>query len=542
MSIASTLMARQAKLPPAETRNVIAERDLRIALPDGVVLLADHYAPQGLGDRPTILIRSVYTDRTKGGFIGRMMAERGFHVVIVSGRGVCGSGGTLTPFASERDDGLAVLAWLTKQDWFTGDLGTFGQSYPGYTQWAIAAEAGPALIAVATSMTGSDSRSMLYPGGALSLEIFLGWTSMVHNQEKSLGSYFSALLWGARRRAKAARHLPLAEADRLATGAVAPHWREWLAHENTDDPWWSRSDHSHTVAEVSAPNHLISGWRDFMLPSLVRDYQALQRAGREPYLTIGPWDHWATELSMTSMRESLAWLRAHLLKDHEGVRKSPVRVYLQGAKQWRELPLYPPANARPERWHLQSGGGLATAGPAHSTPDRYRYDPADPTPAVLGMSRIMGTARKSGERVLKGRSDVLTYAGIPLPADLDVIGIPAVELHVTSSLAHTDFYVRLSDVAPSGKITHVSEALRRITGDQPVDTLITFELWPTAHRFKQGHRIRLQVASGAFPQWDRNLGTGEPLTTATAMRVADQQVHHDPARPSAIVLPVTPTT
>ncbi|MFC5832772.1 hypothetical protein [Nonomuraea insulae] len=54
--------------------------------------------------------------------------------------------------------------------------------------------------------------------------------------------------------------------------------------------------------------------------------------------------------------------------------------------------------------------------------------------------------------------------------------------------------------------------------------------------------MRLQVASGAFPRWDRNLGTGEPLATATAMRVADQQAHHDPARPSAIVLPVSPTT
>lgn len=52
------------------------------------------------------------------------------------------------------------------------------------------------------------------------------------------------------------------------------------------------------------------------------------------------------------------------------------------------------------------------------------------------------------------------------------------------------------------------------------------------------HRIRVQVASGAFPRYARNLGTGEPRATATTLRAADQAVHHDPAHPSAIVLPV----
>ncbi|MFB6843359.1 hypothetical protein ACFCXS_00595 [Streptomyces sp. NPDC056373] len=52
--------------------------------------------------------------------------------------------------------------------------------------------------------------------------------------------------------------------------------------------------------------------------------------------------------------------------------------------------------------------------------------------------------------------------------------------------------------------------------------------------------MRVQVSSGAFPQYHRNPGTGEPLTTATTLRAADQQVFHDPEHPSAIVLPVRP--
>jgi uncharacterized protein len=63
-------------------------------------------------------------------------------------------------------------------------------------------------------------------------------------------------------------------------------------------------------------------------------------------------------------------------------------------------------------------------------------------------------------------------------------------------------------------------------------------LWPTAHRFRRGHRIRVQVSSGAFPRYARNPGTGEPHATAVTLCAADQEVYHDGAHPSAVILPV----
>jgi hypothetical protein len=48
----------------------------------------------------------------------------------------------------------------------------------------------------------------------------------------------------------------------------------------------------------------------------------------------------------------------------------------------------------------------------------------------------------------------------------------------------------------------------------------------------------VQVSSGAHPRFVRNLGAGEPLATAVTAHVADQEVWHDAAHPSAIVLPV----
>jgi putative CocE/NonD family hydrolase len=116
-------------------------------------------------------------------------------------------------------------------------------------------------------------------------------------------------------------------------------------------------------------------------------------------------------------------------------------------------------------------------------------------------------------------------------------------LWVRSSLGHADFFVRLCDVEPLGKSVNVSDALLRVSPGRPKPetdgTLcLRIELWPTAHRFRRGHRLRLQVSSGAHPRLARNTGSGEPLATATKLVAAEQEVFHDPLHPSAVVLTV----
>lgn len=67
---------------------------------------------------------------------------------------------------------------------------------------------------------------------------------------------------------------------------------------------------------------------------------------------------------------------------------------------------------------------------------------------------------------------------------------------------------------------------------QPDGSLcLEIDLSATAHRFLVGHRIRLQVSSGAHPRVSRNLGTGEPVLTSTRMVSADQTIFHDAAHP-----------
>ncbi len=68
------------------------------------------------------------------------------------------------------------------------------------------------------------------------------------------------------------------------------------------------------------------------------------------------------------------------------------------------------------------------------------------------------------------------------------------------------------------------------------------ELWPAGHVFHAGHRIRIQIASGSHPRFNRNPGTREPLATATKLVIANKEIFHDPRHHTAIELPLADNT
>jgi uncharacterized protein len=543
MSLTSRIIEWLCKLPPAETRDVEVDRDLAVPMPDGAVLLADRHYARGREKAPTLLVRTPYGRAAPWEMLfGTPFAERGFQVVIQSCRGTFGSGGAFDPLRNEREDGLATIAWLKEQPWFSGEMAMLGPSYLGFVQWAIAAEAGPELKAMVTHVTSSNMRSSMYSGGSFWLETALVWAYLVSIQEKSLLATMLANLGLQGDVGAAARTLPLRRADEALLQEPAPFLRDWLSHDQPGDPFWEPVDFSEKVAHVSAPVQMLGGWYDVFLPQTIADHARLRRAGKTPHLTIGPWFHTDQRWFPTGLRDALAWFRAHLLGDPSGLREAPVRVYVMGEDAWREFPDWPPPDHRPERWYLQAARGLSPEPPAASDPDTYRYDPADPTPSVGG-STLAPTAGAKDNRALEARPDVLVYTSAALDRDVVAIGPVKADLYVQSSLAHTDFFARLCDVLPSGKSINVSDGLLRLSPGRPEAgeggvRKVEIELWPTGYRWKRGHRVRLQVSSGAHPRHARNPGSGEPLGTATTLRIAEQRVYHEPGRASAIWLPI----
>ena len=296
------------------------------------------------------------------------------------------------------------------------------------------------------------------------------------------------------------------------------------------------------------PASFIGGWYDLFLKAQVDDYEALRRAGRTARLTIGPWTHTSPALFAETVRDGPRWFDSQLGPDPGERQDAPVRLFVMGSRTWREFSLWPPAGAT-ERWYLGRGGTLTSTPPGNdndSTPDRYHYNPHDPTPAVGGPSLNMTTAGRKDQRRRESRRDVLTYTSPVLTDDLTVIGPLTASLFVRSSLEHTDFFVRLCDVTAKGKSHNLSDGIVRLAPGGPVEkgedgvSKLDIALWPTANTFLAGHRLRLQVSSGAHPLFNRNAGTGEPLATGANLRSADQEIFHDAERPSSITLHVVP--
>jgi len=539
MSLVSHLLERAAHLPPPRTRAITIRRNLAIRMPDGVTLLADRYRARHDGTEPVILIRSPYGRGGIHALAARAFAERGFQVVVQSCRGTFGSGGDFNAYRDEAGDGLATLDWLGAQAWSKRGVAMFGPSYLGIVQWAVAADPHATLRALAPAITSSRTRTFTYPNGSFSLASTLAWLDILSGQRHKGLRRLRERLNSGRRLASGFATSPLTDADQVVTGDRVQFYQDWLTRKD-DDAFWAPVEFDRYLDAVSVPVTMVTGWYDIFLPVQLADYRALRAAGRDARLTIGPWKHVDPGCAAESIRDALDWFGVQL-HGRPTSRASRVRIFVGGSRRWRDLDEWPPPS-RAVGWHLHPNGGLEVRRAEASEPDHYRYDPADPTPTVGG-TVLATSGGPRDNRALERRRDVLVFTSPALVRDVEVVGNVAAHLHVRSSLEHTDFFVRLCDVDPSGASRNICDGLVRLTPgawrrDADGVAMVTVDLWPTAHVFRRDHRIRVQVSSGAHPRFVRNLGGGEPFGSATTMRVADQEIYHDRDHPSAIVLPV----
>jgi uncharacterized protein len=534
-------------LGPA-TYRVEVRRKLVVPMRDGVPLIGDLYLPvRPAGTtEPTVVIRSPYGRRGLGGAL--VLAKRGMPVFIESCRGTFGSGGVFTPQIHEQADGEDTLRWVRRQPWFTGRLATHGPSYLGYVQWAVAGHlerTDPAVApdALCLQVTMPDFGAITWDNGAFSLRNALGWSRMMAGIQRPWGMIRQFLPSPALTRGL--NHLPLDEGDGVAAGHTVHWYQDWLKHDLTDQ-YWVRQSHAASVGDVTVPTSMIAGWYDIFLPWQLRTYATLAAAGNPPWLTVGPWGHMSRGLNETTMAEVVDFL-GHRLMGRATTRAHPVLVFVTGAEEWRGYETWPPPGVSATQLHLQPGGGLAATPAPPGKPTRYVYDPADPTPAVGGPA-LSPRCGPVDNRAHERRGDVVTFDSQVLAEPLEVLGEPSATIALRSDRPTTDLFVRLCDVHPDGRVMTVCDGIRRVGGahtaaldpepdaDGVRDVVVT--LWPTAHRFERGHRVHLQVSSGAHPRYSRNTGGGEPVATARIPHVANQEILHDPSHASRLTLPV----
>src|SRR5262249_52267525 len=143
-------------------------------------------------------------------------------------RGRGDSEGEFRPFADEIADGGDALRWVASQPWFDGELVLLGAGYSAFAAWAALSTATAPVAAIAAVVGARDPYAWLYRGGVLQLEAALALAARLDGRA---GHDPLALDL-----ARAARHRPLGECDRVALRELAPY-REWIAHPERD-AWW----------------------------------------------------------------------------------------------------------------------------------------------------------------------------------------------------------------------------------------------------------------------------------------------------------------
>jgi uncharacterized protein len=532
-----SFLSRLFGVCPRRPYAVRIQRDLVIPAGDGVPLLANRFYPADIDRPPLVLLLSPYGRGVALDRMPQLLAERGYQVLYVSLRGTGGSGGEFDGFTIHPADADGTLSWLREQPWFGGGLATWGASYLGFAQWELAARDIPEWrIAVIQDAPSEFAHQFMYPGGGFALGNALAWVQIVDRMFRANGGtarQFLGVFTGPKALRRAVATLPVAEADIALTGRPVRWFQEWIRN-GPDEPYWRASDHRGNVDRMPPVVYLQGGWYDFFLPGMLADYAALRAAGRAVRLLIGPWGHGRGLYTRVGMRDALAALDAALA---DGTPPSGVRVFVTGSRRWTDLPGWPPP-ARASAWYLQPTGRLGAHPASAGPPSRFRYDPADPTPSVAGTA-VGLAAGPADNRRLEARPDVLTFTGDPQPADLEVIGPVRVRLYVHASVPYIDLHARLCDVGSRGRSINISDGIVRLTDVAPGTAHpVEFDLWPVAHAFQRGHRIRLQVSGGAHPRYGRNLGTAEPFATSTRLQASDRTVLHDAQHPSAVWLPV----
>jgi uncharacterized protein len=479
---------------------------------DGVKLAADIYRPARAG-RPlegrfaALLMRTPYNKEVRAGAFANYFAAHGYVVVVEDVRGRYKSEGHWRPLYDDGRDGYDTAAWIGRQPWSNGRIGTLGTSYEGATQHALAIANAPHVSALIPLFSMSDvGRYGVRHNGAFELR----WFNWVFSMGDPGGE--PNLLAAARAASDPAAAPALAELVRhvpeyvaalpLRAGTTplkfAPDYEQWLVAAMSaggDDPLFKQMgvdvvDHVADYKDI--PVYHVTGWYDSWALQVANLNYAELRAHKHSLqrLIVGPWTHsrpsasYAGEAQFTPDAAidlnafELRWFDHWLKGIDNGVeREAPVRIYVMGGGDghrtadgrvfvgghWRDEQEWPLSRAKASAWFLHGDGVLSVESPAPHAPLTYRFDPHHPVPTLGGNLSSQGALAAAGAydqrcrrdlwtctdgNPLSARNDVLVFQSAALAQDLEVTGPLIVKLWASSDSPDTDFTAKLIDVYP----------------------------------------------------------------------------------------------
>ncbi len=583
--IALTALALLASLnqlaaaAPTNNPSELIDRNVPAPMRDGIVLRANVHRPLTGGPYPVLLMRTPY-NKDKQHF--DTYTKAGYIVACQDVRGRYASDGAweswLRPRTHDAEDGYDSVQWAAKLPGANGKVGTIGLSYSAFLQWRLAALHPPALVAMSahsipTSYLDLEGPGTIRPGRRLRWwGVTMAPELRRHASRPGTQNETEAgVSWDAGEGEQLLNFLPWMNLPTSLYEDEAPFVRAWLANPR-QDPWQLEKD----CRKVAVPNLEVCGWYDhakgdMLLQQTLMKSGASETARKGSKMVIGPWSHFppggrrfgnidfgpAADISLPAL--DVRWFDYWLKNKANGLdREAPIRIFVMGDNIWRNEQVFPPKTAKSRIFFLggkgkantpDGNGTLAESVPVTDSPDHYDYDPRDPVRTLFAPGNFTCAMDQSP---LAGRKDILVYQTEPLTQRVEATGFPEVELYADSSAPDTDWIARLIDVSPDGLARDVCMGVMRAryrngpnrsSWIKPGKTYkYTIRLAPTSNAFLPGHRIRLDITSSDFPNYDRNHNTDTDPNTDAKLVTASQTVHHGLAWPSKLILPWVPET
>jgi putative CocE/NonD family hydrolase len=341
--------------------------------------------------------------------------------------------------------------------------------------------------------------------------------------------------------------LPLETLDVQVLGIKIPFYRKWLTRTTEGD--WKGFDFYEHLNNAHVPALQISGWFDGDGIGTKLIWSAERKLGRkDQWLIEGPWTHafnTSSSIGKVNFGPSaiidldslyLRWFDTWLKQKSVHLDSVPkAQIFVTGLNRWRKMSDWPSSSEKTEKmWLTSSAGGVPHALVPEIPPvgsESYTYDPSKD----LETSSLTKEDKESdftGEFNLasKKTGGFFVYKSTPFKHATDIAGPAELDLYFKTNTVNTDFFVDVVDVDPSGHAYLIGEP-GKIRGSylHGVDRIIplvpgkAYEAkilpWDFAHEFKKGHRLGVVLSSTFFPLYARNLGTIDPISTATRMVV-----------------------
>jgi len=514
----------------------------------------------------------------------------GYVVVAVDVRGSGASFGQSQGWLGpkEAEDAYDITEWLAAQPFSDGNIGMYGGSYLGITQYFAASQKPPHLKAIFPEMAWFDEYDFTYPGGIYQVDLIGWWDTLT----KALDHSVPFTWFGYEPFGRPVRRVDGDEDGTLLSAAIADHnlnrsmvdmWTG-IPFRDSVDPRMKTRTHverspgmlSKEISDWGGGMYQIAGWFDsFPLDSILW----LNNTNNPQKLLIGPWFH--TERFLWDMAtEHIRWYDYWLKGIDNGIMDEPrVRYWTLGApegQQWRTSDSFPLASEKRIAYFFSEGtGGTDSTNDRQLVPDRplaptayddYTIDYTTSSGASTRWTNTYGRPARAcpldecgdgGAYPDMAENDrkALTYTTAPFKADTEITGVPVVNIWLKSMAQDIDIFVYLEEVEPDGKSNYLTEgrlrASHRRTAKPPYNFLglpwhssyeqdiqpltgepvkLSIVILPISNIVDAGNRIRVAI-TGADAGNFRTLELSPPPGI---------RLFRDSARPSHIELPIIP--